>query len=223
MGMDSRKRGRRRTALLTWTVSVLFFALLLNPPGSHAGMSIGGGPPNPGVQGGSGGAANTNGAAATDTTGTRGAPPARGSAAGAPARKAGPVLAHPALKKPIMLTPRMISPGERNTDPKPEFLAVINAFNNFNSGSHSLRMQCYTALAEKCANKQYTTQDQMMAGCLGSDTLDQCSKKLYKWCVVPYKSCISLQDKTNILQDAEYLDTAVKAFIAKWKILPDPK
>jgi hypothetical protein len=41
-------------------------------------------------------------------------------------------------------------------------------------------------VAQQCATKAYSVQDQIAAGCKGTDTLDQCKEKLYKHCIETY-------------------------------------
>ena len=40
-----------------------------------------------------------------------------------------------------------------------------------------------SAIAKQCTSKAYTVQDQKSAGCTGTDTVDQCTDKLYRQCL----------------------------------------
>ena len=50
----------------------------------------------------------------------------------------------------------------------------------------------YKTYVNSCANRSYSVQDQMAAGCQGSDTVDQCTEKLFRNCLRRYE-----QDKTS--------------------------
>lgn len=45
----------------------------------------------------------------------------------------------------------------------------------------------YNSYIQSCANKSYSVQDQQNAGCLGSDTVDQCTNKLLRHCLSRYE------------------------------------
>lgn len=55
------------------------------------------------------------------------------------------------------------------------FAALKASFANYNAK--------HEAACEECRNKTYTQQEMTAAGCLGTDTIDQCSRKLYNKCV----------------------------------------
>jgi hypothetical protein len=50
----------------------------------------------------------------------------------------------------------------------------------------------YKSYATNCAKKSYSVDDQKNAGCMGSDTVDQCTSKLFRQCLLRYE-----QDKTG--------------------------
>lgn len=45
----------------------------------------------------------------------------------------------------------------------------------------------YKAHIKNCLAKSYSVQDQQAAGCAGTDTVNQCMDKLYKYCIGSYK------------------------------------
>jgi len=51
------------------------------------------------------------------------------------------------------------------------------------AGSYEHGVSARSAIAKQCASKAYSVQDQMAVGCTGTDTLDQCTDKLYKNCL----------------------------------------
>jgi hypothetical protein len=52
------------------------------------------------------------------------------------------------------------------------------------------QMRTYQAKCRECQNKTYTQADMTAAGCLPSDTIANCSQKLYRKCVGPYEVSI---------------------------------
>lgn len=50
----------------------------------------------------------------------------------------------------------------------------------------------YDTYAKNCSKKSYSVDDQKNAGCLGSDTVDQCTTKLFRQCLLRYE-----QDKAG--------------------------
>ncbi len=57
---------------------------------------------------------------------------------------------------------------------------------NSDAAVYELGMQLMPNITKECSSKAYTVQDQMAAGCKGSDTVDQCTDKLYKHCVATF-------------------------------------
>ena len=64
------------------------------------------------------------------------------------------------------------------------------------------QMRIYRAMCQECQSKTYTQADMTAAGCLSSDTIANCSQKLYRKCVGPYE--VSILD---MLVDFECLAT----------------
>jgi hypothetical protein len=64
------------------------------------------------------------------------------------------------------------------------------------------QMKTYRAKCQECRDKTYTQADMAAAGCLPSDTVADCSQKLYRKCIDPYE--VSILD---MLVDFECLDT----------------
>lgn len=56
----------------------------------------------------------------------------------------------------------------------------------------------YKAKCQECAGRSYSQADMAAAGCLPGDTLEQCSAKLFRWCIAPYdKALLSLSMFVN--------------------------
>lgn len=68
----------------------------------------------------------------------------------------------------------------------------------------------YNSYIKNCANKSYSVQDQQTAGCLGSDTVDQCTDKLFRRCLIRYE-----QDKTGYNNQSDALKTKITKGIEK--------
>lgn len=93
----------------------------------------------------------------------------------------------------------------------------------------------YRNTVKGCETKSYSTDDQKNAGCLGTDTLDQCSIKLFHHCLGGKKpgnddSLAGLgaklynfpNSKKYMLEAADRLEKALKAYTVKLKMIPDP-
>ena len=68
----------------------------------------------------------------------------------------------------------------------------------------------YNTYVKICANKSYSIQDQQNAGCLGSDTVNQCTDKLFRHCLSRYE-----QDKPGYKQSGVDLKTKIIKGIEK--------
>lgn len=78
----------------------------------------------------------------------------------------------------------------------------------------------YNNYVKKCSTRSYSVQDQKNAGCQGSETVDQCTNKLFKYCLGRYE-----QDKTGYKDSAQGdLKTKIKKGMDKSdKIRDDAK
>lgn len=52
----------------------------------------------------------------------------------------------------------------------------------------------YKPHIKHCLTKSYSVQDQQTAGCAGTDTVNQCMDKLYKYCIGSYKGGTGSKD-----------------------------
>lgn len=154
-------------------------------------------------------------------------PPGKASQ-GTPAMTTTPVPARPAEKKTIVINPALIDAVYQAllmTDATAEMKefdeALKEAKNIINSESH--RLWYYQNYAKQCAKKAYTTEDQKKAGCLGGDTLDQCSKKLFNACFSHQKNHSFFKWREQMLNATDRLDKAQKAYMNKLKMVPKPK
>jgi len=68
----------------------------------------------------------------------------------------------------------------------------------------------YKLYIQICANKSYSVQDQQNAGCLGSDTVDQCTNKLFRHCLSRYE-----QEKLHQVSPEGDLKTKITKGIEK--------
>lgn len=155
------------------------FALAMSAPGFASAANAGGFAPPPAAPELSNPAAGMG--RKTDVTPAK--PPA------APLQPAAPSLA-PAqpLTGPIQLFS-----VKQKTPPQPEppqvvWQQVMAACPNCGSGStvawnnYSYARAGLSQALTSCSSKKYTVQEQMAAGCMGSDTLNQCMEKLYAHC-----------------------------------------
>jgi hypothetical protein len=224
MGMVRRDRRDGTTARIAWAASFMFCLMMLHPPGSHAiGLGGPGNPIPPGASGtgGAGGAADTNSAPNSN------APARKGVVAGPPAMKAAPVPNAPARKKPIRITPAMLEGIYKallKTEWQAEYKELHDATKKVNTLSAELYepLSSYQHLAQNCMDKPYTSEDQKNAGCIATDTLSQCSIKLFHSCFNKYHTGVPAQKKKMLLA-ADLLDKALKAYVNKLKAIPDPQ
>jgi hypothetical protein len=49
------------------------------------------------------------------------------------------------------------------------------------------RRRVYRAKFEECSHRTYSQQDMTAAGCKPTDTVAECSQKLFRWCINPYE------------------------------------
>jgi hypothetical protein len=154
--------------------------------------------------------------------------PVRGSAAGAPARKAGPVLTPPGQANPIQLNPAAFDAlyhAQLKTDLgwyTGRFHFVLDQVNTELSTMYT-SLKAYQKHAEMCETRTYTKEDQQKAGCLGTDTLNQCSTKLFDHCFGAYKNDPFLKDRKKLLGSMDWLEKKLNAYRAQLKAIPKPK
>jgi hypothetical protein len=108
---------------------------------------------------------------------TGGVPPSPGSSQQAPLKgvihlSTGARRAAPFQKRPKTVTLDQL---------KQKFNDLSGNAQKYESGAAAM-----PGIAKDCATKAYSVQDQVAAGCKGTDTLDQCQEKLYKHCVESY-------------------------------------
>lgn len=139
-----------------------------------------------------------------------------------------PVQVMPAQKKTIQIDPALLDVVYQvllKTDLKAEQeeydASLKDAQHVFGNGKNSLWY--YQHRAQQCANKKYTTEDQKIAGCLGTDTLNQCSTKLFNKCFSQHKNDPFLTFRKKMLEAADRQDKAQKAYTGKLKLIPEPK
>jgi len=71
----------------------------------------------------------------------------------------------------------------------------------------------YRAKCQECASRNYTQADMAAAGCLPSDTMGQCSAKLFRWCIAPYeRGVLSLSMFVNFGALSNYSKIAEQEF-----------
>lgn len=58
----------------------------------------------------------------------------------------------------------------------------------------------YNSYIKNCANKSYSVQDQVAAGCKGNDTVDLCTDKLFRHCLSRYEESKSNYNTSNSLK-----------------------
>lgn len=122
------------------------------------------------------------------------ADPGRGSAAPATPFPGRQLQAVP-LQGALRLSPATASAGmARLSVPKTSIDALTQKFNELSgkAKSYESMAKAAPAIAQECAAKSYSIQDQQAAGCLPSDTVAQCSDKLLKHCVESYSKKTTL-------------------------------
>ena len=203
-----------------------WLAIALLPPVAHAaGIGGGGNPPTipgRGAQGQPQGSATSTGAAGSASGPARGASPSA-----PPAMSTTPVLVPPQQKKPIQINPALLNalyPALLKTDTKAEREELEAALKGATQKEHSvyLALWYYQNHVNQCASKQHTVEEQKQAGCLGTDTLDQCSSKLFHHCVGSgkYHQQKFHAERKSMLEATDRLDKALKAYAVKLKIIP---
>lgn len=222
-GTGNRGSERGRKAIRACAASsALLVAVCMTGVLHAAGIGGSGPPPGQTVPGRAGG---------TDRSGTpsRTAPGTIGGSAApaAPAVMTPPVQVLPAPKKPIQINPAILHalyPALLKTDTKAERMELEAALKDATSKEHSvyLALWYYQHHVNQCAQKQYTVEEQKQAGCLGTDTLDQCSSKLFNHCVGSNKSFPNKfhAERKSMLEASDRLDKAMKAYTVKLKMIP---
>ncbi len=163
------------------------------------------------------------------SAGSSGAGPGRGvPATGSPTMKAPSQPVLPSEKKPIHITPEVlggITQALLKTDTIPAKEELKAALKEAESklSSVSNELWYYQNYAKTCSNKTYTTEDQKQAGCLGTDTLNQCSQKLFRHCfdqAAKYKKQGFSNSRKKMYEAADRLEKASKAYTEKLKLIP---
>lgn len=62
---------------------------------------------------------------------------------------------------------------------------IFKKFSN-DAASYESEAKLMLDVEKTCSTKSYSVQDQNAAGCTGSETLDGCMQKLYKYCIANY-------------------------------------
>lgn len=122
------------------------------------------------------------------------ADPGRGSAAPA-TQLPGRQLQSIPLRGDMRLAPATTSAGTaRLVMPKTSIDALAQKFNELSgkAKSYESMAKAVPAIAQECAAKSYSVQDQQAAGCSASDTVAQCSDKLLKHCTENYSKKATL-------------------------------
>ncbi len=134
----------------------------------------------------------------------------------------------PVTPKPFQIDPALLGDVTKallNTDTKPAVTELEAALKEAEKQRHEvyLALWYYQDRAGKCSKKTYTTEDQKAAGCTGTDTLNQCSHKLFRQCVSPAQSTLAekfSKSRQKMLEASERLDKALKEYTAKLKLIP---
>lgn len=220
---------RRRPVFLAFMTAALFAATMLVPADSSAAPPIGGGGrvPPPGEQtprGAGEGAGGKGGASSVPTSVPKGSVPGQ-----QPVGQVGPAPL-PVTPKPFHIDAALLGEITKvllNTDTKPAANELEAALKETEM-RHQVReaLYFYQNKAKDCSKQTFTTQDQKAAGCTGTDTLNQCSQKLFRHCVSSghggYAEKFS-KSRQKMLEASERLDKALKEYNAKLKLIPEIK
>ncbi|MBL8318068.1 MAG: hypothetical protein JNJ42_06660 [Burkholderiaceae bacterium] len=111
---------------------------------------------------------------------------ARNTPTPAPAGPARQAVAAP-LKGDLRLSPGNVP---RLVIPALGLDTLAKDFNKFSGDAKAFEsmVKAVPGMAQECANKSYSVQDQTKAGCTANDTVAQCSDKLLKHCLQSYQS-----------------------------------
>ena len=78
--------------------------------------------------------------------------------------------------------------------------------------AYEQQTRAYIAKCQECRNRSYSQQEMILAGCAGSDTVADCSKKLYRWCSAPSEpSILGILGALSVID--EYDKTAKDEFV----------
>lgn len=224
MGRGSGTGYRRRTVSLPCVTAALFIAAMLLPGMSSADPPIGGGGrvPPPGEQTprrAGEGAGGKGGASSVPTSVPKGSAPGK-----QPVGQVGPAPL-PVTPKPFQIDPAVlakISKGLLFTNVTPATDELGAALKETEKQRHEVQIDLalYRNRAFECSKKTFTTEDQKTAGCAGTDTLDQCSAKLFQLCVGTSLKERFHKSRQKMLEESERLDKALKEYTAKLKLIP---
>lgn len=192
---------RSRRARCCFLSLTAWLAIALLPPVAHA-AGIGG--------------AGAAGSASGPARGASPSPP--------PALSTTPVLAPPQQKKPIQINPALIHALQQALLKTP----LTQVGTELDQAMKDVMYQIsrvsvsrfnYQHQAENCSKKTYTTEEQKLAGCLGGDTLDQCSSKLFHHCVDAARKKFH-GDRNAMLAAQDHLAKALNAYNVNLKMIP---
>jgi hypothetical protein len=238
MGRGCGTGSRKRTVVSMGVTLALAVAMTIVPGISNAAPPTGAASvPPPGGQisqgtgrsGGSPGAAS--GSEGVGKVPPLGVQPPKGSS---PAPPGGTFTVAPALTaKPatILLNPAVlggITQALLHTDTKPAAAELEAALKETTGRLHAVQQDLwyYQDHARKCSKKTFTTEDQKAAGCAGTDTLNQCSVKLFQYCFSHNQNSPTqdfTRNRQKMLEASDRLDKALKEYTSKLKLIPEIK
>lgn len=79
--------------------------------------------------------------------------------------------------------------------------------------AYEQQSRIYIAKCRECKNKSYSQQEMTLAGCAASDTVADCSKKLYRWCSASAEPQQFLAIFSSLSVIGDYGQTAKAEFI----------
>jgi hypothetical protein len=137
----------------------------------------------------------------------------------------------PVAPKPFHIDPAVLGEITKvllNTDTKPAAAELEAALKETEKLLHTVQMDLwyYQDHAKKCSKKTFTTEDQKTAGCTGNDTLNQCTVKLFQYCVGHNQNSPTInfpKSRQKMLEESARLDKALKEYTAKLKLIPEIK
>ncbi|MBI5905684.1 MAG: hypothetical protein HZB86_09080 [Deltaproteobacteria bacterium] len=129
----------------------------------------------------------------------------------------------------ILLNPAVlggITQALLNTDTKPAAAELEAALKETASRLHAVQQDLwyYQEHATKCSKKTYTTEDQKTAGCAGTDTLNQCSVKLFQYCFSHNQNSPTRdfpKTRQKMFEASDRLDKALKEYRSRLKLIPE--
>ena len=133
-----------------------------------------------------------------------------------------PILLAPKLPKSFVYDPEFVAGLEKalfQTDLQPAHVELKNALTEAKTAINvTAQLSSYQATAWNCLQKSFSEEDQKQAGCTGTDSVNQCSDKLFWYCLKSHHGFPAA--KTKAVASLEHLEKAMKEYRNKLQSIP---